>query len=101
MIAWLAYFALTVAVEVPIAVALAPRSMRRRMALDAFLVNLASHPAAWLLLARGLLDWWSTETLVALAECFAYRAVTGVAWPRAAGIALAANGVTAALSFIV
>ncbi|MGK0352968.1 MAG: hypothetical protein ACJAYX_003657 [Planctomycetota bacterium] len=36
-----------------------------------------------------------------MAECLIYRQVTQMSWLRAAAAALLANGITAALSFVV
>jgi hypothetical protein len=99
VIEWLGFFLLTIAIEIPIAVALAPRTARRSIALDALLANLATHPAAWFAMAHLQLDWNAIELLVAAVECGVYALVTALRWPRAALIALVANGVTAALSF--
>ncbi|MBI5850269.1 MAG: hypothetical protein HZB39_04410 [Planctomycetes bacterium] len=98
---WLRLFVLTVTVEVPLAIALAPQAFKRRIALDALLANLMTHPAAWFVIGHGMLGWWPTECAVTIAEAFVFRAVTGLTWPRATVLAVAANGVTAALSFAV
>ncbi len=98
---WLACFVLTVAIELPIALALAPRAFRRHIALDALLANLLTHPAAWFLVGEGLLDWGVTEGAIAFIEGLVYAAVTRLSWSRATGIALAANAVSAASSFVV
>ena len=100
---YLLALALTLAVELPL-VALAGGPPRGRLVRDALLLNLFTHPLA-VLAHRHLAepgDPWGTaflaiECLVVLAETGGYRWVSGVSWTRAAGLALLANGVTAAL----
>lgn len=98
---WLYAFALTVAVELPIVVVCAPHVLRRRAALDSVLANLLTHPLAWLAIVGLGWSWTGTELAVAVVETCVYRGVTRMSWARAALAALCANGVTAALSFVV
>jgi len=98
---WPAAFALTAAIELPLVVAVAPRALRRRAALDSLAANLLTHPLAWYLLAAELLPWTAIEVGVTAVELAVYRFVTRLPWPRAVLAALLANGVTAALSFVV
>ena len=98
---WLTAFALTVAIELPIIAALAPRDRRRRALGDAFAANLLTHPAAWFLVRSLAAPWSVTELGVAVVEALVYRAVTRMSWARAAIASGCANGVTAALSFVV
>jgi len=96
---WLIAFLVTVAIELPIVGACAPRGLRRRAWLDCCLANVATHPLAWLLVMSRTLSWTATECAVVLAEALIYGVVTALPWRRAALAALFANGVTAALSF--
>lgn len=98
---WLYAFALTVAIELPIVAACAPRGLRRRGAVDSVFANLVTHPLAWLAVGSGALSWTVVELLVAAVEILVYRGVTRMRWTRAALASLCANGVTAALSFVV
>lgn len=99
VLAWLRAFALTVAIEVPIAAFLVrreePRLPRRLVLL--FFANLASHPAVWFVFPALGLDY---ELTVLIAEAWAfgsealfYRfAFTDVDWRRAVGVSALANG---------
>lgn len=98
---WPVAFALTAAIELPLAVLCAPVGARRRIAVDSLLANLTTHPLAWFLHGHGLVGWWAVELGVAVTEAVVYRAVTRVSWPRAVVASGLANGVTAALSFVV
>lgn len=89
---------LTIAVELPIVVALAPRPMRRRALVDGGAFNLFTHPLAWLAVLHLGLGWWPVEAAVTLTELALYRGLTRLSWRRAALVACVANGVTAALS---
>jgi len=97
---WLFAFLLTVAIELPIVVAWAPRDRRRRIAVDAFAANLLTHSAAWYLVRSLAAPWLLVEIGVAAVEALVYRRVGGLEWSRAAAASCCANGVTAALSFV-
>lgn len=102
---------LTLVVEVPVAVALAGREKRWKMALDAPLLNLFSHPLATLAFFFGGLPLaleadvsplWAfavVEAGVIAVEALGFWLLTGLSAARATLISLAANGLTIALSF--
>ena len=46
------------------------------------------------------MSWWLVEGLVWLTEACVYRAATRLSWTRAATTSLVANGVTAALGWL-
>jgi hypothetical protein len=94
VISWPVACALTVALELPLAAGLAPAGRRRRVAGDALLLNLLTHPLAWgavLGLGWPLLP---VEVGVTAAEAVGYRAVSGLGWGRAGLISLLCNGLT-------
>lgn len=101
MIEWHEAFALTVAVELPCVALTAGRAKRRRAAGDSVLVNLLTHPLAWLAVGTGTLSFVVTEVLVTAAEAALYRGVTGLSTWRAIVTSCVANGATIALSFLV
>jgi len=94
---WPTAFLLTVAIELPIVLLLAPAGRRRRAAGDACAANLLTHPCAWWAVLSAGASWWLVEAVVALVEAAVYRVSTGLTWPRAAATSLLANGVTAAI----
>lgn len=98
---WFVAFLVTCAIELPIVAAIAPRGARRRAPVDALAANLLTHPAAWYLVRAAAASWLAVELGVTAAELLVYRAVTRMSLPRAALAACCANGVTAALSFVV
>ena len=98
---WLYAFLLTCAIELPIVVMCAGAGKRRRAAMDSLAANLVTHPAAWYLVRSMLLPWLAVELAVAAAELLIYRGVTKLSWGRATAAAVLANGVTAAMSFVV
>lgn len=98
---WLEAFLITCAIELPIVAAIAPRAARRRAVVDAFGANLLTHPAAWYLVRALAAPWLAVEVSVTAVELLVYRAVTRISWRRAGLAACCANGVTAALSFVV
>ena len=94
MISWPVACALTVALELPLAAALAPPGLRRKVALDGLFLNLLTHPLAWgavLGLGWPLL---AVEVGVTAAEAVGYRAVSGLGWGRAGLVSLLCNGLT-------
>ena len=97
---WAIAFLLTCAVELPIVVAIAPRTLRRRASLDSLAANLLTHPLAFYLYTAELLSWGTIEVGVAVTETLVYGLVTRMPWPRAVLAALLSNGVTAAMSFL-
>jgi hypothetical protein len=99
-VTWVAAFALTLAVELPLVLAVAGRARWRRTASDALLANTLTHPLAWCAIGAGA-PWLAVEIAVAVVEWLVYRTVTGLRPARALAASLLANGVTAALSFVV
>lgn len=87
----------TLAVELPLAVGLAPRGLRQRVLGVALLANLWTHPLVWLWLGAGG-SWWAAEGGALVAESLAFLLVGGLSLPRAAWVATVANGATALLS---
>ena len=83
---WLYAFLLTAAIELPIVALLAGR---------------VTHPIAWFLVRSMEAPWLVVEIGVFVAECLIYRQATRMPWLRAVAAALLANGITAALSFVV
>jgi len=97
---WYIAFALTLAIELPVVGLLCPRGARRRGVKDAAAANLLTHPCAWWAILSAGMSWWLVEGLVWLAEACVYRAATRLSWTRAATTSLVANGVTAALGWL-
>jgi hypothetical protein len=93
--------ALTLAVEVPLAVLVAATRPRHRTAADAALLNVASHPLAYLAVQRWGAPFAGVELAVVAAEAAGYRIVTGLSWPRALAVSLACNLASGALSWLV
>ncbi len=96
---------ITLAVELPLAAALAGREVRRRVLLVALLLNVFTHPLAVLamqLVGSSDLPWvplfFVIEAIVIAVEAIGYHLVAGLAWRRAALIAVVCNVTTAALS---
>ncbi len=92
--------ALTLLIEVPMALALVGASARRRALWDAPLLNLLTHPlacAAYLRLAAPLL---LVEVVVTLVEAAGYRWVTGLSARRALLVSTVCNVTTTALGVL-
>lgn len=100
MILWATAFLLTVACELPLVAISAPRGLRRRAAGDSVLVNLLTHPLAWLSVTALGQSWLLVECSVIAVEALAYATVTKMPWPRAIAAASLANVVTASMSFL-
>lgn len=98
---WLYAFLLTCAIELPIVMLCANAGKRRRAGTDSLGANLVTHPTAWYLVRTMMTPWIVVELAVAASELLIYRAVTGLSWRRAGAAAVLANGITAALSFVV
>jgi len=95
-----AALALTLALELVIVGLLAPRGRRGEVLFACVCVNLLSHPpAAWLLVGGVKME--ALEVGVLALETLGYRLALGPGWRRAGGLALAANGITWALSYLV
>jgi hypothetical protein len=99
-VTWLVAFLLTLAIEVPLAVLLAPRGLRRRVALDATLLNTFTHPLLTVALRWGVTTFWPGEALVWAVEALGYRVVTRLPVGRAVLISTVANGATVLLALI-
>lgn len=100
MILWVVAFLITVACELPLVALCAPRGLRRRAAGDSVLVNMLTHPMAWLAVAALGQSWLWVEAGVLVVEAIAYALVTRMPWPRAIAAAALANVVTASFSFL-
>ncbi len=92
--------ALTLAVELPAAAAVAPRGRRSFLLLVALLVNLFTHPLACAIFWEGTTSFVTIEVLVVMAEAIGYRFVGRLDWCRAVGLAVGANCLTAAMSWL-
>lgn len=94
-------FALTLALEIPVAVGIAwlcgLRDQIWRVTGIAVAASLLTHPIAWFLATTGLADmpfWWRAaliEIAVVVAEAIVYRAGLKAPWKTAAAMSLAAN----------
>jgi len=98
---WLLRYALTLLIEIPIAAALVPREMRRRMLVDAFLLNTLTHPLLTVALRWEGVEFWPGEVLVLLAEALGYHLVTGLRPGRALLVSTICNGITVAVALII
>jgi hypothetical protein len=92
--------ATTIAVEALVLAALARGPERKRVVTTCFFVNCLTHPIAWILSSGGLPLFAIVELAVVVAEAWLYTAVVPARWSRALLWSLVANGVTAALSFV-
>ena len=101
MSAYLPFLGLTLAIELPIVWLLAARGgrMRSRSVCDGALLNLLTHPLAWLSYAGGFMGFAAVEGAVFAVELVGYRSVTRLSWSRAELVTAFANGLTASLSF--
>lgn len=97
---WWVAFLLTCASEFVVVAAVAPAPRRLRTATDSLAANLFTHPLAFWLVTGGHLGWWPTEIGVCVAEAAIYAGVSRLGPARAFATSLAANGVTAAMSFL-
>jgi hypothetical protein len=100
-LSYLTVLAATIGVEVLIAAAIAPRDRRRRVLVDALLLNLLTHPVAVWLVGYQHLPLLPVECAVIAAEACGYRIVTGLTWQRAMGISFACNTATLVLSLFI
>ena len=93
---YLAQLGATLALEVPLAGAVAPRGLRRRTMAAAVALNLCTHAAAsaaaWFL---GL-DWFALEVAVVVLEAIGYRTLVTLSLARALGLSVCANLLSAA-----
>lgn len=111
-ITWPAAFAMTLALELPLMVAGAPRALRKRTLVDGTLANMLTHPLAWWVHVEGwipellglppdgMLAWLILEALVVLVEGTVFAAVTRMPKARAFGVALFANAFSASIGLL-
>ncbi|MCA8920918.1 MAG: hypothetical protein KDD82_03850 [Planctomycetes bacterium] len=95
---WVKYFALTLAIELPIAAALAPASDRGRAVLAAALASLTTHPlltAALFTYAPPLGVVVLLEVAIALLEGAALRFAVPLTWGRALTVSGVMNAASA------
>ncbi|MGE0143604.1 MAG: hypothetical protein AB7I19_07450 [Planctomycetota bacterium] len=93
---WLRAFALTLAIEVPIVMVMAPRRRCLRTFGVASCTQMFTHPLAWLAFQQGILGWWSVESAVVLVEAAIYSPVFGRR-TLAFVVSLIANAISAGL----
>lgn len=86
--------------ECTIAAGLARGGTRGRTALHCALLNLATHPTAWLVVQRGISSWAAAEVAVTAVEALGYRGVTRLSRARALAVSCACNAATAALALM-
>lgn len=89
--------ALTLLIEVPLALALVGPGKRRRAAWDAPLLNLLTHPLAWVAYRRVGAPLLLVEVVVTLVEAAGYAWVTGLTARRALLVSSTCNLVTTLL----
>lgn len=94
---WVALL-LTILIETAIVLVLVPRR-RRRLRVDAPLLNATTQPLATFAVAILGAPLLAVEVLVVLAEGFGYHALTGLPAGRALGLSLVANLPTAWIAF--
>lgn len=98
---YLTLLSMTVLVELPVALLLAPSGSRRRLIPDAVLLNGFTHPLAaiavyWLGAPLPLVEF-----LVFLAEAAGYHRVSGFGIRRAIVISLSCNAITTAIGLMI
>ena len=91
---------LTLVVEGLIILLLSPKETRVQLLGVSALLNLFTHPLAYLAAAHYWLPFLQLEALVLIAEAAGYALVGGVKLSRGALLAAAANIPTALLSFL-
>ena len=97
MLDYLGWLGLTIAIEGSAIFVLAPRGTRTVWLLTGCAVNFMSHPpATWAVGSLGA-SWLAVELLVTGSEAVGFHMALGVAWARAARVALFANGISAAI----
>lgn len=97
---YLKLLALTIVVEWAVVMLLARKAERRRLKVDAVLVNLATHPFAYLAIQNLGMNFFLVEFLVVVVEAVAYRKITRLTWGRATLLSLVSNAVTILLSLV-
>jgi hypothetical protein len=97
---YLGLLALTLAVEAPLALALAGSTRRGEVTRACLALNLVTHPVATGLAWLAGADWLALELGVLAVEALGYRAVTRLTWPRAALVSVAANVSSAATGLL-
>jgi len=93
---YLGLLALTLAVELPLAAALAGSERRGDVTRACLALNLLTHPIAAGLAWLAGVDWLTLELGVLAVEALGCRAVTRLRWPRAVLVSVAANAASAA-----
>lgn len=91
--------ALTALFELPAAASLSESADRGRVVLCALLLNMFTHPVAWIACVDLQLPFAAVEGAVIAVEAVGYCLVGALSWRRAAAVALLANGATIGLSF--
>lgn len=97
---WLTAFLLTLAIEIPLVAALAPRGQRRLAVSIAVAAQMLTHPLAWLAVVGGHFGWWTVEASVVVVEALVYAVAAGRPL-RAFGVSLLANTASATAGLLV
>lgn len=90
----------TLALELPIAAALAPPGARRRVVAAAAWTNLLSHPFATLAVTRAGWPLLPVEVGVVAVEWLAYRVAVPLSWRRALAVSALCNAVTTGVALL-
>ena len=90
----------TLAVELPVVAVAVPGHRRGFLLAVGLLLNLFTHPLACAAYWTGSVPFTLLEILVIVVEAVGFRLVGRLTWIRATGLAIAANTLTAAMSWL-
>lgn len=83
------------AIESAVLRSVTPDRFRRRSLIDLFWINLLTNPAANYAYGELGWNWWLIESAVTVAEVWPIERSLRVSLPRAIGLSLLANGISA------
>ncbi len=95
---WILAFLTTVTIEISVALIWARLAKCKAPILELLIVNLITHPAAFVLSATSL-AFSTIEFLVIVVEALGYRVAVPLPWRKAITLALVTNLVSMSLSF--
>jgi hypothetical protein len=97
---YLQLLALTLVIELALVLVLAPRFARRRLLVDALILNLITHPTATMLHGAGLVPFTTVELGVIAAEAAGFAGLSRLPLPVATALSVTINGATIAVSWV-
>ena len=96
---WLIAFVMTIFIEGAVMLVCARLVKKRPLLTDLLVLNLITHPAAFVVSTTDV-DFWTVEIVVIAAEAVGYLILSPLKWQQALSLALATNLASLSIAFL-